>query len=244
MRVFITPDRVELGEGNEVELHVTVHNTGTLIGGYHLRVLATHGLVEPDDSGDGRSRPWRATPTGFSIDAGDPDAEVGAGRLLAAVGVLWAAFTVSFVVLYLLPGDPVATMASGGLDGEPLPPEELDALRARYGLDQPVLVQYGQRLLAAVTGDFGTSIQNKEVDELFDDARNFVRQSPGIALGAAAALGFLLVRVVKSGLPADTSADTTEAIPRRAAIAPWRQSRVPLAIRARSDSCGSTQSSG
>jgi DNA-binding transcriptional ArsR family regulator len=51
---------------------------------YHLRVLATHGLVEPDDSGDGRSRPWRATLTGFSIDAGDPDAEVGAGRLLAA----------------------------------------------------------------------------------------------------------------------------------------------------------------
>ena len=81
-------------------------------------------------------------------------------RLLAAVGVLWAAFTVSFVVLYLLPGDPVATMASGGLDGEPLPPEQLDALRARYGLDQPVHVQYGQRLLAALTGDFGTSIQN------------------------------------------------------------------------------------
>jgi peptide/nickel transport system permease protein len=81
-------------------------------------------------------------------------------RLATAIGVLWAAFTVSFVVLYLLPGDPVATMASGGLDGEPLPPEQLDALRARYGLDQPVLVQYGKRLLAALTGDFGTSIQN------------------------------------------------------------------------------------
>ena len=81
-------------------------------------------------------------------------------RAATAVGVLWAAFTVSFVVLYLLPGDPVATMASGGLDGEPLPPEQLAALRARYGLDQPVLVQYGQRLLAALTGDFGTSIQN------------------------------------------------------------------------------------
>jgi peptide/nickel transport system permease protein len=83
-----------------------------------------------------------------------------ARRLLAAIGVLWAAFTVSFAVLYLLPGDPVATMASGGLDGEPLPPEQLAALRARYGLDQPVLVQYGQRLLAALTGDFGTSIQS------------------------------------------------------------------------------------
>ena len=43
-------------------------------------------------------------------------------RVALAVGVLWAAFTVSFVVLYLLPGDPVATMAGGGLDGEPLDP--------------------------------------------------------------------------------------------------------------------------
>ena len=39
MRVFVTPDRVELGDGNAVEVLVTVHNTGTLIGGYHLRVL-------------------------------------------------------------------------------------------------------------------------------------------------------------------------------------------------------------
>ena len=39
MRVFLTPDRVELDDGNAVEIHVTVHNTGTLIGGYHLRVL-------------------------------------------------------------------------------------------------------------------------------------------------------------------------------------------------------------
>jgi peptide/nickel transport system permease protein len=81
-------------------------------------------------------------------------------RAAMAVGVLWAAFTVSFVVLYLLPGDPVATMASGGLDGEPMSPAELDALRARYGLDQPLIVQYGQRLWAVLHGDFGASIQN------------------------------------------------------------------------------------
>jgi len=41
-----------------------------------------------------------------------------------------------------------------------LPPAELDALRARYGLDQPVLVQYGQQLWSALHGDFGTSVQN------------------------------------------------------------------------------------
>jgi DNA-binding transcriptional ArsR family regulator len=48
---------------------------------YHLRVLAAHGLVEPDDSGDGRSRPWRTNLTGFTVDL-DPDA--GATAMLAA----------------------------------------------------------------------------------------------------------------------------------------------------------------
>jgi peptide/nickel transport system permease protein len=81
-------------------------------------------------------------------------------RVALAIGVLWAAFTVSFVVLYLLPGDPVATMASGGLDGEPMSPAALDALRARYGLDQPLIVQYGTRLWDALHGNFGASIQN------------------------------------------------------------------------------------
>jgi peptide/nickel transport system permease protein len=94
-----------------------------------------------------------------------------ARRVALAIGVLWAAFTVSFVVLYLLPGDPVATMASGGLDGEPLTHEALDALRARYGLDQPLIVQYGTRLWGALHGDFGMSIQSgKDVGEAIREA--------------------------------------------------------------------------
>jgi hypothetical protein len=39
VRVQVTPERVELTEDNAVEVFVTVHNTGDLIGGYHLRVL-------------------------------------------------------------------------------------------------------------------------------------------------------------------------------------------------------------
>jgi len=39
VRVQVTPERVELSEDNAVEVFVTVHNTGSLIGGYHLRVL-------------------------------------------------------------------------------------------------------------------------------------------------------------------------------------------------------------
>ncbi|MFD7863540.1 ABC transporter permease [Streptomyces sp. NPDC057682] len=85
-----------------------------------------------------------------------------AGRLLQAVFVLWAAFTLSFAVLYLLPGDPVSIMAAGGGDTNTVPPEQLAELKQAYGLDKPVLAQYGDRLLDAVRGDFGTSVQTGE----------------------------------------------------------------------------------
>ncbi|WP_186321867.1 helix-turn-helix domain-containing protein [Curtobacterium pusillum] len=51
---------------------------------YHLRVLASHGLVEPDPSGDGRSRPWRTTITGFTTDGVDPADLAGLDRMLSA----------------------------------------------------------------------------------------------------------------------------------------------------------------
>jgi peptide/nickel transport system permease protein len=81
-------------------------------------------------------------------------------RLGLAVGVLWAAYTVSYVVLFLLPGDAVETMAGGGLEGQPLTAAELAELRVRYGLDQPLVVQYGKALWAALGGDLGASVQN------------------------------------------------------------------------------------
>ncbi|MGI5131449.1 ABC transporter permease [Pseudonocardia sp. CA-107938] len=109
-------------------------------------------------------------------------------RVALAAAVLWAAFTVSFVVLYLMPGDPVATMAGGGLDGEPVSPAELDALRARYGLDRPVLEQYGQQLWSALHGDFGTSVQNGQ------DVRAAIAEALPYTLQIA--LAGLLVAVV------------------------------------------------
>jgi len=80
-------------------------------------------------------------------------------RLAQALLVLWAAFTVSFVILFLLPGDPVAIMLNPGGQATYVDPAAEAALRAELGFDQPLLVQYGQRLAAAVQGDFGTSIR-------------------------------------------------------------------------------------
>ncbi|MYS19308.1 peptide/nickel transport system permease protein [Streptomyces sp. DvalAA-14] len=81
-------------------------------------------------------------------------------RLLQAVFVLWAAYTVSFGVLYLLPSDPATIMAAGGGDASTVTPAQTDALRHQYGLDQPLAEQYGTRLLHAAHGDLGRSVQS------------------------------------------------------------------------------------
>ncbi|MVU79626.1 ABC transporter permease subunit [Nocardia sp. ET3-3] len=79
------------------------------------------------------------------------------GRVLQAVGVLWAAFTLSFAGLYLLPGDPV-DMATNAATGTPVDAAAAAEMRARYGLDQPLWTQYWTALGHAVRGDFGHSI--------------------------------------------------------------------------------------
>ena len=73
-------------------------------------------------------------------------------------------------------------------------------------VDEKVGTQYGQyaRTAAdAVTG-FSDSLKAKNVDDLIADATTFVKKSPAIAIGTAAAIGFVLIRLVQSGLNADT----------------------------------------
>jgi peptide/nickel transport system permease protein len=79
-------------------------------------------------------------------------------RLAQAVFVLWAAFTVTFVLLYMIPTDPVETMLGANGEGGALEEEQMAELRAYYGFDKPVWVQYGLRLVAALRGDFGNSM--------------------------------------------------------------------------------------
>ena len=78
-------------------------------------------------------------------------------RVAQASAVLWAAFTLSFAVLYLLPGDPVE-LAGAATPGTPVDPAALDEMRARYGLDQPVWQQYWTALTHALQGDLGRSM--------------------------------------------------------------------------------------
>jgi peptide/nickel transport system permease protein len=61
-----------------------------------------------------------------------------------------------FVLLRVVPGDPIAMMISPGAT-----PADIAALRAHYGLDTTLPVQFGIWLKSVVSGDFGTSISLK-----------------------------------------------------------------------------------
>jgi ABC-type dipeptide/oligopeptide/nickel transport system permease component len=77
-----------------------------------------------------------------------------ASRLIQLVFVLIGVSVVVFVTMHLLPGD-VAQL----LLGEHATNEQLQRLREQLGLDQPVWVQYGRFMQAALQGDLGISVQ-------------------------------------------------------------------------------------
>ncbi|MBM9466717.1 ABC transporter permease [Nakamurella sp. YIM 132084] len=81
------------------------------------------------------------------------------GRIGQGVFVLWAAFTLTFALLYLLPSDPVSIMLNIGDSGSFADPEQAAALRAEYGFDRPVIVQYWQQLTGVLQLDLGESIR-------------------------------------------------------------------------------------
>lgn len=107
-----------------------------------------------------------------------------AARAGQAVLVLWAAYTLSFLVLFALPSDPVALLAGG--DATDISPAQLDALRQRYGLDQPLWAQYLRQLGGILSGDLGTSISTgRPVAEVIGEAIPPTAQLAGLALVVA-----------------------------------------------------------
>jgi len=83
-------------------------------------------------------------------------------KVAQSVFVLWAAFTLSFFILYGLPSDPVSLMLSQGGAAGALDQTAVDRLNHEYGFDQPLIVQYWNRLLAFLHGDFGISVQQNQ----------------------------------------------------------------------------------
>lgn len=80
-------------------------------------------------------------------------------RVLAGIGVVLVAYAVTFLILFAMPGDPALIMLSGGgVDEGAVRQEDIDALRETLGLNDPLIVQFGTKIWAALQGDLGMSL--------------------------------------------------------------------------------------
>src|SRR2546425_1145677 len=92
-------------------------------------------------------------------------------RFCIAIGTVWVISVVSFAIIQLPPGDYVPSyiaqlMSTGTLVTQ----EEAANLRAQYGLDQPIYVQYAKWMWQVLQGNFGVSMEWKRpVTEVIGD---------------------------------------------------------------------------
>lgn len=78
-------------------------------------------------------------------------------RLLIAVPSLLGISLVLYVILALAPGDPFSALASN----PSIPPAVAEALRRKFGLDDPIMLRYWHWLIAMLHGDWGYSFDSR-----------------------------------------------------------------------------------
>jgi ABC-type dipeptide/oligopeptide/nickel transport system permease component len=75
-------------------------------------------------------------------------------RLVLTLPVIWLVVSLVFLLIHLVPGDPILQML-----GEGATPADIDTLRHQYGLDQPLWSQYVHYWAGILHGDLGSSIR-------------------------------------------------------------------------------------
>ena len=75
-------------------------------------------------------------------------------RLVLTLPVVWVVVSLVFLLIHLVPGDPIQEML-----GEGATPADIGALRHQYGLDQPLPTQYLKYWRGVLHGDLGNSIR-------------------------------------------------------------------------------------
>jgi peptide/nickel transport system permease protein len=75
-------------------------------------------------------------------------------RLALTIPVVWLVVSLVFLLIHLVPGDPILQML-----GEGATPTDISALRHQYGLDQPLWAQYVHYWSNVLHGDLGSSIR-------------------------------------------------------------------------------------
>jgi oligopeptide transport system permease protein len=113
-------------------------------------------------------------------------------RIVIAAVTLFIVATLTFFLMYLVPGGPFLA--------EKAPSEAtLAALEAKYGLDQPIIIQYKNYMLRLLQGDLGTSLKQRgrEINDII-----FSRLPVSARIGGLAALVAVFMGVVMGSLAA------------------------------------------
>ena len=111
-------------------------------------------------------------------------------RLLLTLPVVWLVVSLVFLLIHLVPGDPIIQML-----GEGATPTDISALRHQYGLDQPLGAQYLHYWNGVLHGNLGSSIRLHETVFHLIAARY-----PYTLALTLAALGFGLVLALPAGI--------------------------------------------
>lgn len=121
-------------------------------------------------------------------------------RTLMAILTLWVIITITFFLMHSIPGDPFT-------DQKKIPAEIMEKLKMKYGLDKPLIVQYGTYLKNILKGDLGDSMKykNRSVNDMLRDGFpvSFKIGIYALALGAGLGILFGIVAALHRGKAID-----------------------------------------
>jgi peptide/nickel transport system permease protein len=119
-------------------------------------------------------------------------------RLALTVPVLIGVSTLVFLLIHLIPGDPVQAML-----GDSASPQDIATLRDRLGLNRPLYVQYASFMTGIVRGDLGTSIRTNQTV-----TSAIAERMPATAELAAASMTVAILIAIPLGILAAARAGT------------------------------------
>jgi peptide/nickel transport system permease protein len=113
-------------------------------------------------------------------------------RLAQAIPLTWGILTITFFISHMAPGDPMDMYLEQQRQRQ-IDPEIIELLRQKYGLDQPIHVQYVKWLGNVVKGDFGESFRyRRPVIDLIGERIPYTLQLTLLALLFSTSIGIII----------------------------------------------------
>jgi peptide/nickel transport system permease protein len=132
-------------------------------------------------------------------------------RLVLGLILIWVVGTLVFAFVHVLPGDPAQIILGGSETRQPTA-EEVEAVRLRLGLNEPIYIQYFDFITSTVRGDLGRSFSNDR--PVYDDLMTRMGRTlqlilPAVVLSAVTGILLGVVAATRRGTWVDTVISAT-----------------------------------